>query len=168
MLRRISLVPALVAAFALAACQPKVPENPGNAVNAAADNYSVATNVATGSNVGASANGAVATNVATGSNVGASSNTGAAPAGGYAANGPGEVCGGIVGKQCTIPGQYCKLPQGQCKTVSDAQGTCTARPQVCGKIFKPVCGCNGKTYGNECEASKAGVSVQSAGQCPKK
>jgi hypothetical protein len=161
MLRRIALVPVLAAAFALAACQPKAPEAAGNAVDVAAANGAVVANAsAPATNASApAANAAAASNTA--------SKSSAAPAGGYADGSAAAVCGGIVGKQCTMPGQFCKLPQGQCK-VSDAQGSCTPRPKICGKIFKPVCGCNGKTYGNECQASAAGVSVQSQGECPKK
>ena len=45
-------------------------------------------------------------------------------------------------------------------------GVCRREPRLCTKIFKPVCGCNGVTYGNACEAAGAGVSVASEGACP--
>lgn len=38
---------------------------------------------------------------------------------------------------------------------------------VCIKMYMPVCGKNGKTYGNTCEAKCAGVTEFSAGECHK-
>jgi len=47
----------------------------------------------------------------------------------------------------------------------DTAGSCTAIPRACPDIFAPVCGCDGMTYGNDCEAAAAGVRVASSGAC---
>lgn len=36
---------------------------------------------------------------------------------------------------------------------------------VCTMIYDPVCGCNGKTYGNVCMAGCAGIRVIKDGPC---
>lgn len=75
----------------------------------------------------------------------------------------GETCGGAQEIQCVVP-VFCQFPAGSCGQGS-AQGTCTNRPQVCTLEFNPVCGCDGTTYSNACQADSAGVSVASAGEC---
>jgi hypothetical protein len=56
---------------------------------------------------------------------------------------------------------YCAKPLGECA----ARGTCTPRPQTCPDVVLPVCGCDGVTYGNACEAAIAGASVSHDGTC---
>jgi len=71
-------------------------------------------------------------------------------------------CGGIAGLECG-EGEVCVFEDGQC--LSDAAGICQPAPQGCPRIYRPVCGCDGLTYGNRCEARAAGVAVQHAGTC---
>ena len=75
----------------------------------------------------------------------------------------GQTCGGIAGLQCP-EGQACQYPAGQCN-VADLAGTCVAVPETCPKQGPPICGCDGKTYANECELAKAGVRPDRQGAC---
>jgi hypothetical protein len=67
-------------------------------------------------------------------------------------------------EQCA-QGEFCSKIFGHC----GESGLCEPRPETCVEhghvIDKPVCGCDGKTYGNYCLAAAAGVNVQSEGAC---
>lgn len=82
---------------------------------------------------------------------------------------PGGACPAI---ECTDecfgngdcgPGEYCRWGNGSCG--SGAPGVCAPRPDACPTIIAEACGCDGRTYGNECEANRAGVSVLHDGVC---
>jgi len=73
-----------------------------------------------------------------------------------------QVSACIANSECGT-GHYCSKAAGSCGGI----GTCTTwNPgAICLTVWVPVCGCNGQTYGNSCEAARAGVSVAYSGEC---
>jgi hypothetical protein len=79
----------------------------------------------------------------------------------------GQSCGGDLpgGSQTCGAGEFCNFAPDAICGFADATGTCQPTPEACILIFDPVCGCDGRTYGNACEANSFGVSVASEGEC---
>jgi hypothetical protein len=61
-------------------------------------------------------------------------------------------------------GNFCETPAGRCGDAR-AAGQCQARPQACYMLYLPVCGCDGKTYSNDCVRQSAGAGLDHPGAC---
>jgi len=85
---------------------------------------------------------------------------------GECVQGPCEVvCGARAGDTCADD-EYCKFPDGTMCDYADGTGICTPRPAGhCPTVLAPVCGCDGQTYNNACEANMGGTDVASEGVC---
>lgn len=78
-----------------------------------------------------------------------------------------KACGARLGNTCQSD-EFCKFAESAICGRADATGLCEKKPQICTKELRPVCGCDGKTYGNPCVAAADGMSVASNGECPGK
>ena len=75
-----------------------------------------------------------------------------------------RLCAGPRDLECR-GNQFCDAARpGRCP--GDGQlGVCRTRPDVCTDLFDPVCGCDGVTYPNACNAAAVGVAVDRRGAC---
>ena len=78
----------------------------------------------------------------------------------------GKTCGtrGVTG-ECAA-GLFCSFTS-QCGA-TDSGGKCMKKPELCPHLVAPVCGCDGQTYNNGCEAERKGVSVAAKAACKAK
>ncbi|MEW5802804.1 MAG: dockerin type I domain-containing protein [bacterium] len=72
--------------------------------------------------------------------------------------GPAAVC--TRNDQCQ-PEEYCQKQAGDCQ----GEGVCRHIPRMCPANYDWVCGCDGRTYGNYCDAAVGSVNVERSGRC---
>jgi hypothetical protein len=68
---------------------------------------------------------------------------------------------------CADP-EFCNFEPAPDCGGSDRGGTCEAKPSACTRDYRPVCGCDHRTYGNVCSAHAEAVSVLHDGSCDDK
>lgn len=77
---------------------------------------------------------------------------------------PPQQCGGPAGTACKMQRGWCDPAPGRCGSAG-LPGVCVPSPGPCVRIYKPVCGCDAKTYGNDCERRNARVARSHEGAC---
>jgi hypothetical protein len=84
--------------------------------------------------------------------------------GGTGQGGEGPSCGARLGDTCAA-NQYCDFPDDRCGS-TDRVGSCRHISEQCPLIYQPTCACDGKIYGNACEATWSRTDVSTLGCAP--
>jgi len=75
----------------------------------------------------------------------------------------GDPCGGPARLACD-EGLWCEPGAASCE-IPDPIGVCIVPPELCTQDYRPVCGCDGKTYANDCVRRTAKVAREHDGEC---
>lgn len=78
---------------------------------------------------------------------------------------PGDACGEGGAKKCKKDLFCLQSDVGSCPDDDGFAGVCSEAPDFCIAVFDPVCGCDGNSYGNACEAYREGVNIAHFGAC---
>jgi hypothetical protein len=78
-----------------------------------------------------------------------------------------RICSGRIAGELSKceEAEFCYIPINKACGGADFPGVCRLKPEMVTAQYLPVCGCDGKTYGNEGEAHAAGVSASYFGDC---
>lgn len=75
----------------------------------------------------------------------------------------GEICGGEAAIQCAGD-LWCDPAPGLC-AMPGAGGVCVEAAPFCTREYRPVCGCDGTTYGNDCDRKANLAALAHEGVC---
>jgi hypothetical protein len=76
----------------------------------------------------------------------------------------GQACGGIAGIACS-DGLWCDPTPANACSGADLMGSCKDPGFLCSQIYLPVCGCDGKTYSNDCVRVQSRAQLAHDGAC---
>jgi hypothetical protein len=75
-----------------------------------------------------------------------------------------QTCGGIAGIPCA-QGLWCDPAPANACNGADLAGVCKDPTALCAQVYQPVCGCDGRTYSNDCVRVQSQAQLAHDGAC---